>query len=150
MDADESPGEVTLHPVLEAGDVGVVGDQVVYCKSVSASSKVCINNLQLSVSVEPVVEAAFDRSRRRQRSLRPRPLIRGLAGRPPIAGDMGPRRTVMFLNGPSVTQPEPLPAARTMLGEAWDGMPVSLCGMNSPSPLMDVSLPSNKGEPTMS
>lgn len=154
MHAEVVVREVALHFHLEAVDVGVVGNELVCRVSLSVyvrcDQRWTVCNSQLIASVEPLAAPAFDKSRRKQRSFRPRPSAWGFAGRPYSEGVIGPRRTVMFLKGPLVTQPDPLPGGMTKLGMSFDGIPVPLCGMYSPSPLIEVALPSKSGEPTMS
>lgn len=71
------------------------------------------------------------------RGLYPKPLDCGFLGGV-VSGiaAMGPRLTVMFLNGPEM-HPPPLPAGLS---------PLLLCATFSPCPLMLVSLPSKMGE----
>ncbi|KAI3478522.1 hypothetical protein L1887_59503 [Cichorium endivia] len=101
-------------------------------------------------SVEPRRAPMLERSRRRQRGLSPRPSALGLAVRLYSDGVTGPKRTVMFLKGPVVTQPDPLPGGMTNSGASLEGIPKPWCGINSPSPPIEVSLPSKSGDPTMS
>lgn len=73
--AEVASWEVSLHSVLEADDVGAVGEELVCERHLLVMITVLMRQLylQLIASVEPLAAPAFERSRRKQRSFRPSP-----------------------------------------------------------------------------